>query len=639
MTTASAHLYGRGRYLVITSQQYRGFLIILDLDDVDRFDEHQVLTADRLGGIAGSFDPEVIIHNAVYASQRVQGVIEYRSVIFDDTLNNSDFDGNGTEWFDDFFVQVDTRRLRPTPCPTTRVPEAIAEAGRQQRELGDGDEGDLTVAWRRDVGRAPPEPEPTGWCDFNPQNNLLTCAYGANWHHHGADQGKYTFERIPALPHRAIRDGTYGEFSSTPNRQWPDPRGVASAARTELTPLTQSPFGDSERARYLRPRSDAIRRANWTADGQRGEARMFVYSKGLPVSDGRPNSQFWIKMPLCGHRTKASVVCPQRVCSAEGVCQCFRGTITIKPADKCRLCSRSNHSVRYMNRAHRCHLNTLDRLNSWIIDSGEQQARPDVPSSDARPTESSSKTRLTLPSSIEPGPKRYRPTTDGAASSTSGAASSSSQPRGLAIITAAPPPPSPPTSPPASPTMPLSVPMTPPPSPPASLTPPSPPSLRPPTSTSGPLPAENTLGLIPEVVWRISHRAWNRLMHALHGNTTATGRVADTTEMEYDVQTLVEAGPSRRTSWSDPRDGRCQPPLVATKVDGPEGGAASPPPSPPAPAGMPSLRTGSRDVNTPTTVRPTMMRRSPSTSTSDEHYHHEPRIHSASTARSSGRQE
>ena len=31
--------------------------------------------------------------------------------------------------------------------------------------LGDGNEVDLTSAWKRDVGRAPHEPEPTGWCN------------------------------------------------------------------------------------------------------------------------------------------------------------------------------------------------------------------------------------------------------------------------------------------------------------------------------------------------------------------------------------------------------------------------------------------------------------------------------------------
>ena len=630
-TSAEAHLYGRGQYLVITSLQYRGFLIILDLDDADRFDEHQVLTADRLGGIIGSFDPELTIHDAVYASQRVQGVIEYRSVIFDDTVNNNGFDGERTKWFDDFFVQVDTRRLRPDPCLTTRIPEAIADADRQQCELGDGDEGDLVAAWRRDVGRAPPEPEPTGWCNFNPKTHLLTCAYGANWYHHPADQRKYTFERIPALPHRAIREGKYGELPTAPNRRWPDPREVANAARTEATPLQRSPFGDSERKRYLASQPDALRRADWTADGQRGEVRMFVSTKGLPVSDGRPSGQFWVKMPLCEHRSKAAVLCTQQVCGTAGICQCFRGTIDIKPADKCRLCSRSNHSVRYMNRAHRCHLNTLDRLNSWIMDSTEQQASPDVPSGHAHSSASSSKMRSTLPRSAEPDPKRYRPTTDGAASS-------SSQLHGLDVITTAPPPPppSPPTSPPASPARFPSTPLTTPPSMLSSLPPslpPSPPSLRPPATPSGPPPTKTTLSLIPEVAWRISHRAWNRLMHALHGNTTATSRVAGDAEIRYDEQTLTEAGLYRRTSWSDPQDGGCPPPTSATRVDDSDGGTASPPPSPPTAAGRPSLRAGSRDVNTPTTIRPTTMRRSPSTTTSNEPVHHEGGIHSASGTR------
>ena len=62
-----------------------------------------ILTADRLGGVAGSYDHNLIVHESVYACSRVKGIIEYRSLIYDCDCDNFDYDG-GRVRKDTFFL-------------------------------------------------------------------------------------------------------------------------------------------------------------------------------------------------------------------------------------------------------------------------------------------------------------------------------------------------------------------------------------------------------------------------------------------------------------------------------------------------------------------------------------------------------
>lgn len=437
---ANAHLYNRGRYLVITSDHWRGFIIILDRDNVGHFDENQILTADRLGGITGSFDPEVIVHTAVYASSKVKGVIEYRSVVYDDGYGNSDHDGKGHVWFDDFFVQVDTTRLWPTNYSPVRVPKVIAERSLHQKQSGAKIRVDHVAAWREDVCRAPQEPERLGWARFDPHSNMITCAYGARWYHHRTDQPNYNVEKVPALPHQAIRDGTYGELPLTPDGRWPDPRKVAHAARSDPAVLTKSPFNDHERARELGPNSEISRRADFRNAGRDGEpARLTIPTLDVPLSTGPDSKGFWVGMPLCAHRTCIAVSCPHRVCQKEGRCQCRRSYASVFAADKCRMCRKDGPAYRYLNRAHRCHLLTNERLDR--LQREKRQTETSVQCNDSTSKMSSSKLPLSPSSASEPRPKKLRQTSDASASS-------STQP----LEPSSMPPASPPTSPPASPT-------------------------------------------------------------------------------------------------------------------------------------------------------------------------------------------
>lgn len=430
--SANAHLYGRGRHLVITSDHWRGFLIILDLDSVDRFDENQVMTADRLGGISGSYDPEVIVHTAVYASSKVKGIVEYRSVVYDDAYDNSDHDGRRSVWLDDFFVQVDTTRLRPASYSPVRAPKVIMErSSLQQKKPG---VKDAVTAWRDDVCRAPHEPEPTGWCRFD-DNNMVTCAYGLRWYHHRLDLPSYKIQKIPVLPHQAIRAGTFGDLPLTPDGRWPDPRELAHASRHDKTPSRRSPFNDFERARVLVFDPEISRRASFR-NNEREPSRMFIHTLGVPLSTEFNSNGFWVGMPLCAHRTRIAVICDR--CKEEGRCQCRRATVTITPADKCRLCCRDGPSHRYLNRAHRCHLHTIDSLcrlqrEKQLTGIGVQRGGP-------ASKMSSGKLPLSPPSASEPRPKKLRQTSDASALS-------STQP----LQPSSMPPASPPTSPPASP--------------------------------------------------------------------------------------------------------------------------------------------------------------------------------------------
>ena len=90
---------------------------------MDEYNENQVLTADRLGGVDGSFDPELVVHDAVYVSSRFPGLLEFKSVIYDDGCGNIDVNSKATcnvlknNFFvqvitNNFFVRVDTRQAR-----------------------------------------------------------------------------------------------------------------------------------------------------------------------------------------------------------------------------------------------------------------------------------------------------------------------------------------------------------------------------------------------------------------------------------------------------------------------------------------------------------------------------------------------
>ena len=100
------------------------FHITVDLARVDEYNENQVLTADRLDGADGSFDPELVVHDAVYVSSRFPGLLEFKSVIYDDGFGNINVDSTGYVLKNNFFVQVDTRRLWPAANQINRLPEA-----------------------------------------------------------------------------------------------------------------------------------------------------------------------------------------------------------------------------------------------------------------------------------------------------------------------------------------------------------------------------------------------------------------------------------------------------------------------------------------------------------------------------------
>ena len=65
--SADAYLYSE-RWLIITAEHWRGFHITVDLDNESQYKAHQVLTADRLGGVVGSFDSELVVHDGIYVS-------------------------------------------------------------------------------------------------------------------------------------------------------------------------------------------------------------------------------------------------------------------------------------------------------------------------------------------------------------------------------------------------------------------------------------------------------------------------------------------------------------------------------------------------------------------------------------------
>ena len=109
------------------------FHITVDLARVDEYNENQVLTADWLGGVHGSFDPELVVHDAVYVSSRFPGLLDFKSVIYNDGFGNIDADSTAkvlkNNFFvqmlkNNFFVQVNTRRLWPAANQINRLPEA-----------------------------------------------------------------------------------------------------------------------------------------------------------------------------------------------------------------------------------------------------------------------------------------------------------------------------------------------------------------------------------------------------------------------------------------------------------------------------------------------------------------------------------
>ena len=63
-------------------------------------------------------------HDAVYFSSQFPGLLEFKSVIYDDGFSNIDTDSTGYVLKNNFFVQVDTRRLWPAANQINRLPEA-----------------------------------------------------------------------------------------------------------------------------------------------------------------------------------------------------------------------------------------------------------------------------------------------------------------------------------------------------------------------------------------------------------------------------------------------------------------------------------------------------------------------------------